>query len=788
MQTHLFYRVGDKQLPESAGSKALQLQALMKKNFRIPETYVCIWEAHRRYLNGDPLLLEELRTELACFVKDHLAYAVRSSGSSEDSKQLSFAGQFTSLLNVQGCEAILQGIQRIWEHARSEGAISYSQKMGRDLADQKMAVIVQDMVQPVLSGIAFNRNPITALDEVTVEAVEGEGTLLVQRGVNPLRWVNKWGGWICTPPTGEAYQTVIQEVVDQTRKIAHAFKKDIDLEWVYDGHQLYWVQMRDITSLNNVTIYSNNISKEMLPGQIKPLVWSVNVPLSVGRISKIIQEVIPHHQLDQENMVKAFHYRAYFNASELSRVFEQLGLPRDSLEMMLGIIPPGAGKPAIKPGLRTYLLLPRLAAFLFAKWTYARKFEADMASMRVQYKELTQIDPASLDDRQLLGTIDQIQALQQTATYNNILIPISSHVYEQLLQSRLQRTGIDIQELDLDAGDPDLVAFDPAIQLEALNSQFHALDPVIQDQILSSTYEEFQSLPGIDIFQSEVAAFLDQFGYLSNSGVDFSQVPWKEKPELILQMVSIPIRSREPGFHKLNFEDLPTSGLKGWQLALFYQRASQYRKYRREISSQYTRGVHLFHVYYTELGKRLHQAGILSCAEDVFYLYDQEIRQYILKNKQDVDLATLAASRREEMIQSREVTLPPVIFGEIPPPAVSSPGQVLYGIASSRGYFTGRTKVIQSIEDYRKMESGYILVIPYSDVGLTPLFAKAGAVIAESGGILSHSSIIAREYQIPAVVSVLGALQLGDDQIVTVDGYKGEVLVHLSDPADNMAR
>jgi pyruvate,water dikinase len=63
-------------------------------------------------------------------------------------------------------------------------------------------------------------------------------------------------------------------------------------------------------------------------------------------------------------------------------------------------------------------------------------------------------------------------------------------------------------------------------------------------------------------------------------------------------------------------------------------------------------------------------------------------------------------------------------------------------------------------------------------VGWTPLFAKAGAVIAESGGMLSHSSIIAREYNIPAVVSVSGALQLGDNTLVTIDGYKGEILVH----------
>ena len=74
-----------------------------------------------------------------------------------------------------------------------------------------------------------------------------------------------------------------------------------------------------------------------------------------------------------------------------------------------------------------------------------------------------------------------------------------------------------------------------------------------------------------------------------------------------------------------------------------------------------------------------------------------------------------------------------------------------------------------------------MLVIPHSDVGWTPLFARAGAVIAESGGILSHSSIVAREYGIPAVVSVPGACQLLDNRLVTVDGYQGKVRMHGSE-------
>ena len=85
---------------------------------------------------------------------------------------------------------------------------------------------------------------------------------------------------------------------------------------------------------------------------------------------------------------------------------------------------------------------------------------------------------------------------------------------------------------------------------------------------------------------------------------------------------------------------------------------------------------------------------------------------------------------------------------------------------------------MNGIKDFNKVQQGDVLVIPYSDVGWTPLFARAGAVVAESGGLLSHSSIVAREYNIPAIVSVSGATQLPDKTLVTVNGHNGEILIH----------
>ncbi len=126
----------------------------------------------------------------------------------------------------------------------------------------------------------------------------------------------------------------------------------------------------------------------------------------------------------------------------------------------------------------------------------------------------------------------------------------------------------------------------------------------------------------------------------------------------------------------------------------------------------------------------------------------------------------------------RDIPLPPVIYGDELPPIAAHDQRKLVGTPTSRGCYTGRAKVVRGLGEFRKLDCGDVLVIPHSDVGWVPLFVKAGAVVAESGGMLSHSAIVAREYGIPAVVSVQGALALRDGTLLTVDGNAGEILIH----------
>jgi len=133
--------------------------------------------------------------------------------------------------------------------------------------------------------------------------------------------------------------------------------------------------------------------------------------------------------------------------------------------------------------------------------------------------------------------------------------------------------------------------------------------------------------------------------------------------------------------------------------------------------------------------------------------------------------------RMKEMENYSNILLPTILYDDNPPEPLKGINCLdeLQGVPTSRGLYVGPIKVARSIDDFGKIKEGDIIVIPFSDVSWTPLFSKAKAVISESGGILSHCSIVAREYKIPAVVSVEGVLDLEDGTIAAVDGYTGKI-------------
>jgi pyruvate,water dikinase len=778
MRTQYILSLKDSKRPRAIGNKAQSLLFLIKKGFPVPDTWVCTWDAFVQFRSGDTGIFNQLGQELSAHADVTRCYAVRSSANVEDSERFSFAGQFRSVLNVQGLNAIIEAIKSVWVSASTQSVQSYMKKNGLVPDSIKMAVVIQEMVQPVFSGVSFSRNPITGMDETVVEAVRGTSEGLLQEGITPCRWVHKWGEWIALPEHEEIPREIIKDVVDGTREIARTFGRPLDLEWAYAGSKLYWVQLREITSLKNLNIYSNHIAKEVLPGIIKPLVWSVNVPMVNSAWKKFLTEMVGEIDLDPHALARSFYYRAYFNMGVVGSIFAALGLPPETIELLMGIYREGAEKPSFRLTPRMLMRLPRIVRFSLGKIIYAKHFPALFSAMKQNYQSFKRSALDSLSMTELLHEIDQLFILSQQTAYYNIIAQLLMGLYNTILKSQLKKLGVDFTSFDLAWGMDELKRFDPTIHILVMQQQIRQLPESVRNRITNASYEEFTRLPGIEHIQIEFDDFIERFGHLSDSGTDFSSVPWRETPEVILSMIATAPQAEHQSMRKICFVDLHMSVLRRFFLRPLYNKARSCLLYREEISLLYTYGYGLFRLYFRALAARFVQNGFIADGDDIFYLSLPEIRAIVEKGSMEDGCLDALALRKKEIEQYQDMCLPGIIYGDQPPPLINHLGNKLKGTPTSRGYYRGPVKVVKGIRDFPKVEAGSVLVIPYSDVGWTPLFTKAGALIAESGGILSHSSIIAREYNIPAVVSVAGACQIKDNTLVSVDGYLGEILIH----------
>lgn len=112
------------------------------------------------------------------------------------------------------------------------------------------------------------------------------------------------------------------------------------------------------------------------------------------------------------------------------------------------------------------------------------------------------------------------------------------------------------------------------------------------------------------------------------------------------------------------------------------------------------------------------------------------------------------------------------------PVAPSTDPRVINGIAASPGTFRGTAKVVRSLTEASKLQRGDIMVCEMTLPPWTPLFATVGAVVTDTGGVLSHSAVIAREYRLPCVVGTMnGTAVIKDGMTLTVDGSRGIVCI-----------
>jgi pyruvate,water dikinase len=632
------------------------------------------------------------------------------------------------------------------------------------------------MVKPVVSGVLFSKNPMTGSNEIVIESIVGEGTQLVQDGITPDRWVSRNNTWVAKPDQTHLTAQVAKEILNDARKIIKRIKKPIDLEWVWNGEDVCWVQVREITTLSELNVYSNRFSKDMMPGMIHPLIWSINIPLINTVWLGILEEIVGNLPIKAEDLAKSFFYRSYFNMGAMGEVFTRVGFPSEGLEMMMGLVPVEAGRPVFKPTIKMLPLLPKLTRFIVDKWRLEKKIQSALPAFE---KDLDCFSPNPDPETAFADQVKEINALYklvQRIVYFNVLAPVLASMYARILESQLKKLDVDLLKFDLLHNFREIDPYQPNIALANLHQKLFNLADQGELHLPHNhngiNLETIQGTP----FESDFSQFTEDFGHLSDNSNNFMAEPWRENPEMVLKMVYDHQEIQREQKDRIRFEDLPLKGLQKIIINFFYQRTRRFTLYREQISKNYIYSYGLFRPYFMRLAENMVKAGWLHSTEDIFYLQWNEIQQ-LVKDRDDSLINQNVTARKKEMNAYQDIVLPDIIYGDDPPPAYVSTRGKLSGTPTSQGYYSGNVKVIKGRGDFDKVKHGDVIVIPYSDVGWTPLFVRAGAVIAESGGLLSHSSIIAREYHIPAVVSVPGCMQLKDHQPVSVNGFTGEIVL-----------
>ena len=184
-----------------------------------------------------------------------------------------------------------------------------------------------------------------------------------------------------------------------------------------------------------------------------------------------------------------------------------------------------------------------------------------------------------------------------------------------------------------------------------------------------------------------------------------------------------------------------------------------------------------------ELGRRLVAAGALDDADDVYWLEPSEIQP--ATSSTAAPLGTAVAERRERWRGQRRANPPQMLpagtrldwlESMMPAASIEQTGSEIRGISGSGGQVTGVARVVAGPQDFGRLQPGEILVASITTPAWTPLFALAAGVITDIGGPLSHSSIVAREYGIPAVLGTgVATRQIPDGSRIRLDGDLGRV-------------
>ena len=601
-------------------------------------------------------------------------------------------------------------------------------------------------------------------------------------------------------------------------KVERLFGAPQDIEWARRGHELFLLQSRPITSQPPVKtwedrqVWSNFNSGEIAPDVTVPITWSLIHSLSEGTAFRSVFRLLGA-DVRRAPLLGLVAGRLYFNANTAMAALRPFAFLQEGATNLFQAIGGGPAEaydhthaipPEDLPDLdfnwpKYILSWPRI---LFDLLTHLpQQGEAWMAQFRARTDELVRRDVEAMPVPELIRLcVEIIREPFKDVDLLYLAAPaMVLPVFDKACRDWLGEPELALAYRLFSAlgGMPTAEA---GLALWRLAVLAHADRET--ETAVGSENEWPQVCARLQLtgpgrkFLAAWDAFMIEHGHHCRGELELFNARWAETPDYVLGIVrgylhaighSDPLENqRQLAGEREQLTEQCRQRLKNpikrWIFCWSLRRAQKLAVFREEIKNQGVRQFAFARRLLLTLGQRLQKQGILSCHDDIFFLEISEIEP-VATSGASFNWRERIEMRRREYEKNLKLYPPPLVIGKFGPSApawsvVNADAKLLEGVPVSPGVVTGPARVILKANNHEQVLPGEILVAPFTDPAWSPYFITAAGLVVEQGGILSHGSIVAREYGLPAVTNVGSATKIiRTGQWLEVDADRGVVKV-----------
>jgi pyruvate,water dikinase len=745
----------------AVGGKGYQLARLAQAGLAVPPGFCVTTEALEDL--HDPAIREAILVAYRALSGGPVA--VRSSAVIEDSAEFSFAGQFETILNIDGDEPVLDAIGRCFVSRDNERVRAYRRQVGAT-AFPLMGVIVQRFINSEFAGVLFTRDPG---DDSAMLVEAGRGTSVVSGAGQPERvQIDR-----TTRKSREAKNSSVsfEQLAELGLRIEAPFGAACDIEWAFDGEQFWVLQARPITTADpaeRAAIVQEEIANARKLADPAGTVWA----------RQNLADVLPH----PTPMTWALMQRMLSGDGGLGCMYRDFGCTPDSALAKVGVYDLLAGRPYLnlsrEPRIQ-YGDLPLGRAFARLKANPAAVVDAraELQRERVGFGLLLQWPVFAWRLRRMNRRIAE-HVREFTERFRTAIVPgfLTACVaegrvdYDKLMTPDLlarfehwcELVLRDFARHSLKAGALADHLLDDLRRTVGADSASQFASTILADLHLDAEIDLGGALRALAAGTMRASEFIERFGHRGWQEMELSQPRFDEMPPEFGQRSTIRTSSKRAGDQSVRID----------ATASHVERLREFAALRETAKHWLMFGTAQLRRQLVEFDRRFGLDG------GVFFLMPAELPGLA----HGEDYSTKIAARRRRWAVLRSLSVPTVLFsddleaiGRPPGPLTSATN--LRGIPLSAGFAEGPALVLREPAPHESAEP-YVLVCPTSEPAWTPLMLGACAVVFEAGGILSHGAIVAREFGLPAVGGVSGVMQrFRGGERLRVDGNTGIVTV-----------